>query len=72
MVALCRVFPGYACEDRDAAAKIAATLESEGWSMWWDMKIPAGHTLDGTEGHKTRGSTNRWATEPAHECLCDT
>jgi hypothetical protein len=38
------VFISYANEDRDTAARLAAHLESIGWSVWWDRRIPAGRT----------------------------
>jgi hypothetical protein len=38
------IFISYANEDRDKAAKIAALLESAGWRVWWDRRIPAGRT----------------------------
>lgn len=40
------IFLGYAREDRDKAETIAAALEQHGWSVWWDVKIPAGRTFD--------------------------
>jgi hypothetical protein len=38
------IFISYANEDRDRAAQLAALLEREGWSVWWDRRIPAGRT----------------------------
>lgn len=38
------IFISYANEDRDTAAQLAAHLESAGWSVWWDRRIPAGRT----------------------------
>ena len=38
------IFISYANEDRDRAAQLAAFLESAGWSVWWDRRIPAGRT----------------------------
>jgi TIR domain/Bacterial Ig-like domain (group 2) len=38
------IFLSYANEDRDAAARLAAHLESIGWRVWWDRRIPAGRT----------------------------
>jgi hypothetical protein len=38
------IFLSYANEDRDRAAQIAALLESVGWLVWWDRRIPAGRT----------------------------
>jgi hypothetical protein len=38
------IFISYANEDRERAAQLAAILESVGWSVWWDRRIPAGRT----------------------------
>ncbi|HEX9788517.1 MAG TPA: TIR domain-containing protein [Candidatus Binatia bacterium] len=38
------IFISYANEDRDTAARLAALLESVGWQVWWDRRIPAGRT----------------------------
>jgi hypothetical protein len=40
------IFLSYASEDRDRAQSLAHVLEAEGWSVWWDRKIPAGATFD--------------------------
>jgi len=36
------IFLSYAKEDRAFAAAIVPLLEAEGWSIWWDRRIPAG------------------------------
>jgi hypothetical protein len=38
------VFLSYAKSDRDKAKKLADALKNEGWSVWWDVKIPPGKT----------------------------
>jgi len=38
------IFISYANEDREAAAQLAGLLESVGWHVWWDRRIPAGRT----------------------------
>jgi sulfatase modifying factor 1 len=40
------IFISYAREDRAHADRIAGALEAEGWSVWWDLTIPAGKTFD--------------------------
>jgi hypothetical protein len=42
------VFLSYAREDRERAGVLAAALEAQGWSVWWDRKIVAGDTFDQT------------------------
>ena len=38
------IFLSYAEEDRETARRVALLLESAGWSVWWDRRIPAGKT----------------------------
>jgi hypothetical protein len=38
------IFVSYAKEDREVARKISKLFEDEGWSVWWDRKIPLGRT----------------------------
>ena len=38
------IFLSYANEDRKSAAQVAQMLESVGWRVWWDRRIPAGRT----------------------------
>ena len=42
------VFLSYSREDRERASVLAAALEGQGWSVWWDRKIVAGDTFDET------------------------
>lgn len=38
------IFISYANENRESAARLAQVLESAGWQVWWDRRIPAGRT----------------------------
>lgn len=38
------IFLSYNEKDRDTVRRIAETLTSVGWSVWWDRRIPAGGT----------------------------
>jgi hypothetical protein len=38
------IFISYANEDKETAARLAGFLESIGWSVWWDRRIPAGRS----------------------------
>jgi hypothetical protein len=40
------IFLSYSSTDRNRAKIIAKKLEERGWSVWWDRKIPLGHTFD--------------------------
>jgi hypothetical protein len=38
------IFLSYANEDREKARAVTGLLESSGWSVWWDRRVPAGRT----------------------------
>jgi tetratricopeptide (TPR) repeat protein len=40
------VFVSYASEDRERVREIVASLESTGWSIWWDRRIDVGTAYD--------------------------
>ena len=40
------IFVSYSREDRSAAKRIAALLEQEGFSVWWDAAIHSGESFD--------------------------
>ncbi len=39
------IFISYARPDRDKAEQLARTLETQGWSVWWDRELLAGHVF---------------------------
>lgn len=39
------IFISYASSDRPKAQKVGKRLEEEGWSVWWDRKIPPGQSF---------------------------
>jgi hypothetical protein len=41
---MAEIFLSYANEDRETARAVADLLESSGWTVWWDRRIPAGRT----------------------------
>ena len=42
------IFISYGREDRDHADRVAAVLERQGWSVWWDRKVLGGDTFERT------------------------
>ncbi|MGH8578739.1 MAG: toll/interleukin-1 receptor domain-containing protein [Gammaproteobacteria bacterium] len=40
------IFLSYASEDRERAKALAHTLETQGWSVWWDRKIAFDQPFD--------------------------
>ena len=43
---MCDIFISYKREDRPRAKQLAAKLEEEGFSVWWDRNIPPGKSFD--------------------------
>lgn len=44
IVTMADIFISYANEDRESAAQVAHMIESAGFGVWWDRRIPAGRT----------------------------
>jgi cyclophilin family peptidyl-prolyl cis-trans isomerase len=40
------VFISYAREDKESAKRLADAIESRGWTVWWDRRIPAGKSYE--------------------------
>ena len=40
------IFLSYSSKDKDRVRPLVLALEREGWSVWWDRKMPAGETFD--------------------------
>ncbi len=40
------IFISYASQDKKKAGLLAEVLEQQGWSVWWDRKIPPGKSFD--------------------------
>jgi TIR domain-containing protein len=40
------IFLSYAREDEGRARMLAEALESRGWSVWWDRRIPHGQDFN--------------------------
>ncbi len=40
------VFISYAREDQESAKRLAGAIESRGWTVWWDRRIPAGKSYE--------------------------
>jgi hypothetical protein len=73
------IFLSYAVKDREVAYRIAELLESSGWTVWWDQRIPAGarwrSAINDALGNMrcmvvlwSRNSiTSQWVTEEAEQ-----
>ncbi len=44
--AMADIFISYARTDVETARTLAEALETQGWSVWWDRRIPAGRRFD--------------------------
>ena len=53
-MAMADIFLSYAHEDLERARGLAEALGSEGWSVFWDHRIPPGRTFDEYIGQRIR------------------
>src|SRR4051812_25253214 len=49
------IFLSYAHEDLERARSLAEALASEGWTVFWDRRIPPGRTFEDFIEHHVRG-----------------
>jgi hypothetical protein len=75
------IFLSYAHEDRERIRPLVAAFEAEGWSVWWDRRIPAGGTFDEVIGERLEAARSvvvvwshasvrkNWVKEEAEEGL---
>ena len=40
------IFISYSSSDREKAKELAEAIQQQGWSVWWDRKIPFGKSFD--------------------------
>lgn len=69
------IFLSYNEKDRSAVSRLAETLQSVGWSVWWDRRIPAGSTWRGVlerELQSMRCMVVLWSSNSVHsEWVCE-
>ena len=66
---MANIFLSYSRVDRPKAQQVAAALEEEGLTVWWDKVLKAGQTYDEvTEGMLRQADVVvvLWSTVPVH------
>lgn len=75
------IFISYAREDRETAKMLAQALADQGWSVWWDRRIPAGRQFHDVIEHELAAArcvialwskaalTSNWVREEAQDGL---
>ncbi|MDB5846265.1 MAG: hypothetical protein JWP29_17 [Rhodoferax sp.] len=73
------IFLSYNESDREAVRRLSLALQSVGWSVWWDRRIPAGQTWRSVLAHElqtmrcmvvvwsARSVASEWVCEEATE-----
>lgn len=69
------IFLSYNEADREAVRRLSLALQSVGWSVWWDRRIPAGQTWRSVLSRELQGMRCMvvvWsATSVASEWVCE-
>lgn len=69
------IFLSYNEKDRDTVRRLAQALQQEGWSVWWDRRIPAGQTWRSVleaELQSMRCMVVLWSANSVHsEWVCE-
>ena len=69
------IFLSYSEKDRSTVSRLADTLQSVGWSVWWDRRIPAGSTWRSVLEHELqsmRCMVVLWSSNSVHsEWVCE-
>src|SRR5262245_29162157 len=50
------IFLGYAREDSERAGQLVARLKNEGWSIFWDVRVPTGEEFRDVLERKARNA----------------
>ena len=56
------IFLSYASEDREQITALVHAMESLGWSVWWDQRIPTGREFDEFIEEKLEASRAWWSS----------
>ena len=65
------IFLSYTEKDREAVRRLADTLQSVGWSVWWDRRIPAGLTWRNVLDRELRSMRCMVVLWSSHSVLSD-
>jgi len=65
------IFLSYTEKDRETVRRLAETLQSVGWSVWWDRRIPAGQTWRSVLDHELQQMRCMIVLWSAHSVLSE-
>ena len=57
------IFVTYAREDEDRVRELVSVLEQQGWSVFWDRRIPTGETWRSYKRGRFELLSKRWIVE---------